>query len=119
MLHKWAAYRFSRWTNDVVAELGGMVNFERLLGSIDPIAAEAQELVMPFRMAALLRGNALGLGDLTIDSARQWRPHAVALLKSLGEPLPPTVHGRRLPRVFEVPQQQISILDGSDQTAGG
>jgi hypothetical protein len=95
-----------------------MVNFERLLNSLDPIASEAQELVMPFRMAALLRGNALGLGDLSIDSARRWRPHAVALLRSLGEPLPATVHGRTVPRTIELPPQRISILDGSDRSEG-
>ena len=57
---------------------------------------EPQELVMAFRLAALLRGSAMGLGDLTIDSARRWRKHAVRLLQREGEPLPPTVRGRRL-----------------------
>lgn len=113
VLHKWAAYRFSRWTDDVVGELGGMVNFERLLGNLDPITVEAQEYVMPFRMSALLRGNALGLGDLTIDSAKRWRPHAVALLDQLSEPTPRTVPGRKTQRSFELPTRFVSIVDGS------
>ena len=37
-------------SQDVVGELGGMVNFERTLGGADPIEEEAQELVMAFRM---------------------------------------------------------------------
>ena len=49
---------------------------------------------MAFRLSALLRGNAMGLGDLGIDSARRWRQHAVRLLRSHGERPPRTVRGR-------------------------
>lgn len=94
VLDKWACWRYSRFTPDVVAELGGAVNFETRIGQIDPIATEAQEYVMAYRMSALLRGNALGLGDLQIDAAKRWRRHAVALLRSQREPLPQTVPGR-------------------------
>ena len=33
---------------------------------------------------------------MTVDSAKRWRRHAVALLEREGEPLPRTRHGRRL-----------------------
>ena len=49
---------------------------------------------MAFRLSALLRGNAMGLGDLNIDSARRWRQHAVRLLRAHGERPPRTVPGR-------------------------
>ena len=52
---------------------------------------------MAYRLAALLRGSAMGLGDVTIDSARKWREHAVRLLLSQGVPIPKTKQGRRLP----------------------
>lgn len=69
---------------------------ERTLGSLDPIVEEPQEYVMAFRLAALLRGSAMGLGDLTVDSARRWRKHAVRLLEREGETPPKTRKGRRL-----------------------
>ena len=93
----WAAWRFSRMTPDVTDIFEGVVNFEKRLCGLDPIAEEPQEYVMAFRLAALLRGSAMGLGDITVDSSRRWRKHAVKLLQSEGEPLPKTVKGRRLP----------------------
>lgn len=51
---------------------------------------------MAFRLAALLRGSAMGLGDVTVDSAKRWRRHAVRLLTAEGEALPKTQPGRRL-----------------------
>ena len=96
-LDKWATWRFSRMTNDVTDVFDGVINFEKRLGGLDPIVDEPNEYVMAFRLAALLRGSAMGLGDLTIDSAKRWRKQAVKLLAAEGEPLPETRRGRRLP----------------------
>ena len=96
-VERWAVWRFSRMSPDVYADLGGVANFESTLGGLDPILSEPEEYIMAFRFAALLRGNAMGLGDLRIDSAAKWRGHAVRLLKRHGEPLPETQLGRRLP----------------------
>jgi hypothetical protein len=84
-------------TPDVTDVFGGVVDFETGLGSLDPIVEEPNEFVMAFRLAALLRGSAMGLGEVTVDSAQRWRPHAVRLLKAEGEPIPKTKRGRRLP----------------------
>ena len=67
------------------------------LGALDSIVEEPQEYVMAFRLAALLRGSAMGLGDVTVDSAKKWRKHALRLLAAEGEPAPLTKRGRRLP----------------------
>jgi aarF domain-containing kinase len=96
-LDKWATWRFSRMTPDVFDIFDGVVNFELRLGGLDPIKDEPSEYVMAYRLASLLRGSAMGLGDLTVDSARKWRKQAVRLLLSEGEPLPKTRKGRRLP----------------------
>ena len=96
-IDRWACWRFSRMTADVTAELGGPLNFEMNLGKLDPITVEAQEYVMAYRLAALLRGNAMSLGDLGIDSAERWRPHAVKLLRRCGKEVPRTHKGRRAP----------------------
>ena len=97
-LDKWATWRFSRMTPDVTDIFDGVVNFEKRLGGLDPIEEEPQQYVMAFRLAALMRGSAMGLGDITIDSAKRWRKHAVQLLRREGEALPPTVLGRRIPQ---------------------
>ena len=95
-LDKWASWRFSRMTPDVVDELGGAVEFEPNLAARDKPVHEPDDFVMIFRLAVLLRGNAMSLGDVQVDSARQWRRAAVTLLKKNGVALPKTVPGRRL-----------------------
>lgn len=93
-IDRWATWRFARNTPDVTAGLGGPLRFEDTLSKIDGITTEPQQYVMAYRLAALLRGNAMSLGDLTVDSAVQWRPHAVRLLKRCGEEVPRTCRGR-------------------------
>mmetsp|Transcript_84805 Transcript_84805/g.140356 ORF Transcript_84805/g.140356 Transcript_84805/m.140356 type:complete len:127 (-) Transcript_84805:77-457(-) len=96
-LDKWATWRFSRFTPDVTDIFDGVLDFEKRLGSLDPLKDEPQNYVMAFRLSALMRGAAMGLGDLSIDSAKKWRRHAVQTLQALGEPIPDTKRGRRLP----------------------
>lgn len=95
-LNKWASWRFSRMTPDVVDELGGAIEFEPNLAARDKPVHEPDDFVMVFRLAVLLRGNAMSLGDVQVDSARQWRRAAVTLLKKNGVAVPETVPGRRL-----------------------
>ena len=127
-LDKWATWRFARNSPDVFDELGGVMNFEKRLGDLDPITNEPQQYVMAFRLAALLRGSAMGLGDVTVDSSRRWRAQAVRLLKQHGQPLPATQPGRFLPsttysearqRVWgtqDVPRQAASRHDRRGRT---
>jgi len=96
-LDKWATWRFSRFTPDVTDIFDGVLDFEKRLGSLDPLKDEPQNYVMAFRLSALMRGAAMGLGDLSIDSAKKWRRQAVQTLQALGEPIPDTKRGRRLP----------------------
>lgn len=95
-LDKWASWRFSRFTADVVDELGGVVEFEANLAKRDPTRHEPDSFVMVYRLAALLRGNAMSLGDFGVDSSRLWRGAAARLLRKHGVPLPETVRGRQL-----------------------
>ena len=57
---------------------------------------EPQPFVMVYRMNILLRGNAMGLGDLEVDAARHWRSAAVRFLKRHSESPPATRRNRRL-----------------------
>jgi len=100
-LDKWACWRFSRFTADVVDELGGVVEFEPNLAKRDPPRHEPDEFVMVYRLTALLRGNAMSLGDFGVDAARLWRGAAARLLRKHGVPLPDTVRGRRLPEMLD------------------
>jgi len=111
-LNKWACWRFSRMTPDVTKSLGGPMRFEMNLGAFDAIASDPQPYVMAFRLAALLRGNAMGLGDMEVDSAKRWLPHARALLKAHGEEEPHTVSGRELPFEYDLSGHRlIPLLD--------
>ena len=101
VLDKWACWRFSRMTPDVTDELGGAIEFEPNLAARDKPTHEPDDFVMVYRLAVLLRGNAMSLGDTQIDSARMWRRHAVRLLRQHGVPLPRTVPGRRLPESLD------------------
>ena len=96
-IDRWASWRFARNTPDLTSELGGPILFEKTLGRIDGITHEPEEYVMAYRLAVLLRGNAMSLGDLTVDSAVHWRPHAVRLLRTCGETIPKTQAGRLAP----------------------
>ena len=115
-LNRYACWRFSRFTPDVVDDLGGVLNFERTLAALDPVLTDPDEFVMVFRTSALLRGNALGLGDLYADTARHWRAQAAALLRRHGEPRPRTVRGRRAPRL-ELGRDEVTSTSCSSSTS--
>ena len=108
-LDKWACWRFSRMTPDVTDELGGAIEFEPNLAARDKPTHEPDDFVMVYRLAVLLRGNAMSLGDVQIDSARMWRRHAVRLLRQHGVPLPRTVPGRRLPERLDAAGRGVPV----------
>ena len=113
-LDRWATWRFARNTPDVTAGLGGPLRFEDSLSKIDAIANEPQQFVMAYRLAALLRGNAMSLGDLSVDSAVHWRAHAVRLLRSCGEEVPTTCRGRPAATHGFDPSVRLSCLPAGE-----